>query len=190
MKEMQIIASGITTLDDARYFAAMGADWIGLDFTKLSVDEIKTIAEWIVGPKIFVEITDAREELLFEITQKMRLHGICIPLETNPPSWYEGKVIRRTDFSLSMKKDMHPGQTIMLCMNSIPGDDQATDTLHSIASERSCWVDIGNNPSPAILIPWLNKLSVQGIVIRVDAKNAAGEPDYADYDLIFDAIGN
>ncbi len=57
---MKLIAIAINNLTDARYFAAAGCDWIGFDMSAespLTVDHIAAFAEWVEGPKMFLDVT-------------------------------------------------------------------------------------------------------------------------------------
>jgi len=55
MLKYKVKASKVTHLTDARYFAAMGVHWLGIDLDSLThpVQEFKEITEWVEGP-IFV----------------------------------------------------------------------------------------------------------------------------------------
>lgn len=58
-EKRQVIASGITNLTDARYFAAMGVDWMGFDLRtepRIPVEQMHAIMDWVEGPRWFVEI--------------------------------------------------------------------------------------------------------------------------------------
>ena len=60
MLRTKILAGSLTNLTDARYFAAMGVEWIGFnlnpgDDTFLSPVQVQAIKEWVEGPAIIGE---------------------------------------------------------------------------------------------------------------------------------------
>lgn len=64
---MKLIATDITNLTDARYFAARGAHMIGFNTTLSTPDEINAIKEWVDVPEFFLHLPDnASAELIWE----------------------------------------------------------------------------------------------------------------------------
>ncbi len=61
MLKTKIIASNISNLTDARYYAAWYVDWLGFDLrmasqNKIALEEVKAMKEWIEGPEIVGEL--------------------------------------------------------------------------------------------------------------------------------------
>jgi len=58
-EHIRVKAGAITHLTDARYFAAMGVYWLGIDIDSLAhpVQEYQEIKDWVEGPVILPEST-------------------------------------------------------------------------------------------------------------------------------------
>lgn len=66
MSKNQILARNISHLTDARYFAAMGIDWMSLTLTEdpNSFAKWHTLREWISGVKLAAELKSDSESLI------------------------------------------------------------------------------------------------------------------------------
>ena len=72
MQNVKIKASQINNLTDARYFAALGVEWIGFKLDLSSDDRVEPalfhgIRSWIEGPKIVAEIGKTPISLFSEV---------------------------------------------------------------------------------------------------------------------------
>ena len=94
MAQTQLIVHGVTSLEEARYFAAMGADWIGFQADGLPLERIRSISSWVVGPRTFIEFESAGEDDLFQADQQLQPDGMMLPAGEFPP-WYQGVRIHR-----------------------------------------------------------------------------------------------
>jgi len=61
MLKTKVIASNISNLTDARYYAARYVDWLGFDLrtasqNKMALEEVKAMKEWIEGPVVVGEL--------------------------------------------------------------------------------------------------------------------------------------
>jgi hypothetical protein len=76
-----ILVRHITHLTDARYFAAMGVDWISmrLDADPKSFMRWHSIKEWVEGLKLMAEVASGDEELLARVIIDARPDGIILP---------------------------------------------------------------------------------------------------------------
>ena len=93
---MQIVAKGITNLTDARYFAAVGASWMGFDLTpgsRVSLQEVIAIAEWVEGPRIFVDVRGLDENQITRIVVELEPHGLLLDETANSIANFAGKQI-------------------------------------------------------------------------------------------------
>ncbi len=179
-KTLLRIATGITTLDEARYFAAMGMDWLGFDADRMPMQEISAIADWVVGPQCFVEIDAIDPDLLFEISQKDRFTGICVAADIEVPEWYSGLVIRR--MTASMGTTTYRRDIVLL---PVPGDGLSEHFRNTLEEERAthkCWVEISANEK--IVLSTLADLPVDGIAMRC----VPGAETFEHYDAMLDAI--
>jgi hypothetical protein len=186
-KTLQIIVTGITTLDEARYFAAMGADWIGFNAHQLSAAEIKEIADWVVGPKMFIEMDVIQEDLLFEISNKNQLNGICLPYDQDVPAWYTGSSIRRIYFP--SKKELLSESNfdvLLLQLEKILNEERDLDALRHICMNHTCWIEADSTDMSITKL--CEKLPVNGIVIRCNEESKNHSDGYAQYDMFFEEM--
>lgn len=184
-QHIQIIIAGISTLDEARYFSAMGADWLGFDASVLSADELKTIAEWVVGPKFFVEVVEGQEELLFEISNKLQLHGVCIPIAASIP-FHEGLIIRVVELPLQENGLMHLHEaSLLIKVSSTEEVTHALDVLGDVCSKNTCWIEYDIHQDDAFQL--FNQLACDGIVIRAGVSKDQTD-DFSLYDTFFEKL--
>ncbi len=71
MLTRRVIAADITNLTDARYFAARGIDYLMFDLSKISLDKILEIKEWVEGPAVVLLIDDTSISLVEEAILKL-----------------------------------------------------------------------------------------------------------------------
>ncbi len=81
---MLIKASGITSLTDARYFAAREADFLGFNLEEntegyLDPMYMKAIREWVEGPRIVGEFTHAPLSYVREAAAFFGLDAVQVP---------------------------------------------------------------------------------------------------------------
>ena len=96
---MQLIAISINNLTDARYFAAAGCDWIGFDMSRdspLTIDHIVAFAEWVEGPKLFIDTTGRDSPFVEKLIETLKPDGLL----------YDGAIPR--DFS-GFRIEHYPG---------------------------------------------------------------------------------
>jgi len=185
--QIQIIAAGITTLDEARYFAAMGVDWLGFNILHLPVDDIKTISDWVVGPNVFVELSELEGDQLFEITNKMQLHGICLPQLCGLPEWYHGRIIRHLQFPPTESELIAMGDaTLWLTFPLVSEGLENTDTLNSLCQSHTCWIEYDLNLMSTSEICKI--ASNFGIVLRCQESTGSVENTYEGYEQFFDEM--
>ncbi len=83
----KVKAGGVTNLTDARYFNALGVDWIGFNLDVLSDDSIslkdaKAIKEWLFEPKIVVECGHHQDKTeLVYLANELAVEAIQIDCE-------------------------------------------------------------------------------------------------------------
>jgi hypothetical protein len=159
----QLIATGIRTLHDARYFAAMGASWIGFDLSVMSIDEFNAISEWVVGPLTFVELQSAEAHELHELTQKTGIKGVSVPLSVEVPEGFEGIVIRRSDMA-DIGEPLPSSAIVVITLSSGEVQADTIELLTAFCTTHSCWVEVA--VSDLSFLSTLRDISPQGIVIR------------------------
>ena len=74
--KVQVIASNITNLTDARYFAAYGVQYILFDLTEINIAGIKEIVDWVSGPKTLLLFSADHVNLIDEAVLKLEPYAI------------------------------------------------------------------------------------------------------------------
>lgn len=88
MLRTKILAGSITNLTDARYFAAMGVEWMGFnlnpgDETFMPPVQVQAIKEWVEGPAILGEFNLQSAEEIDTIASDLELDGIQVGMFTS-----------------------------------------------------------------------------------------------------------
>jgi len=78
MNRNQILVRNIKHLTDARYFAAMGVDWMSMELNTEETSFMRwhTFRDWVEGVKLAAEITTVDEMLLAKVIIDAKPHGI------------------------------------------------------------------------------------------------------------------
>lgn len=89
---MIIKAGSVKNLTDARYFAAKGAHWLGLNVEPdeqgaLGLFTAKSIISWIEGINIVGEFNNLTPQQVYHLAEELDLDGIQIPAWKNPADY-------------------------------------------------------------------------------------------------------
>ena len=78
MSQNPILVRNIHHLTDARYFAAMGIDWMSMELSEdpLSFQKWHSVQEWISGVKMAAEITSIDESVIARTIIDVKPEGI------------------------------------------------------------------------------------------------------------------
>lgn len=178
---MKIIANGIANLTDARYFAAMGVDWIGFNLglnSPLTIEHVMAFANWVEGPKFFLDVRGRIETEIAEMLGNFQAAGLL------------------SDARTSLQH--YAGKTIGTLKNG-DGVDSSTDTLiytleqwqqdatpgNSIVVEE-VWVEISNVEEFENLKGSIEMIS--GIVVSGGDEQKVGIKSYDDLDELFEFV--
>ena len=71
MLKRSVIASEITNLTDARYFAARGVDYLLYDLNQINVNDVMAIMEWVEGVKSLVLFDEENIHLIEEAIMQL-----------------------------------------------------------------------------------------------------------------------
>jgi hypothetical protein len=112
MNKHPILIRNITHLTDARYFAAMGVDWMTMELNNEPTSFMKwhTLKDWVAGVKLAAEIDITDEMLLAKtiidaIPDGIVVHNI-IPIELSPDIqvFYDAQSLEGIDFPVNNLK--------------------------------------------------------------------------------------
>lgn len=202
---MLIKASRITNLTDARYFAAKEVDFLGFNLEEgtegyLDPMYMKAIREWVEGPKIVGEFSNAplayvREAASFfgldavqigakESNKLADLEGLAILLEVpeghlSDPSFFRAAAPYASFFLIKANSaDMPP-----------PEDVQAgyLQLLKSICAEYP--VLLQTDASEAYLVDLLETVRPSGLSIIGGEEEKVGVKSFDEIEAVFEALG-
>lgn len=176
MTKPEIIAWNVLSLNEARYFAAMGIDWICFNSLRFSPDDLKTITDWVVGPHFVIHLHEEQPDYLFELTSKVRIDGICVKEKMKVPEWYMGQIITEKNWPIEGE---HKTGEIWLFRN-IREIDSAIHPNQSLL--HPFWIELQSEYMPSSLI------DPDGVVINCELHRIQGETDYASLDKIFEEM--
>lgn len=103
-----ILAVNLNNLSDVRYFAAMGADYLGFSLADLRVEEVSALVNWVEGPAVLL---DLREETR-NIAQWLTMAQAVLVNHYEP-----GKYPEKTVFS-AFNPPFHPQGNYILSIHS------------------------------------------------------------------------
>jgi phosphoribosylanthranilate isomerase len=105
MLRTKILAGSITNLTDARYFAAMGVEWMGFnlnpgDDSFMPPVQVQAIKEWVEGPAILGKFNMQSAEEIQKLSTDLDLDAIQIGMFT------EVETLRAVETSLPVIKEI------------------------------------------------------------------------------------
>lgn len=186
MYKTKIYASRVTNLSDARYFAAMGVDYLGIPLDAgLNTDTIKELFDWVEGPEFIGEITGIQS--LPDIGSTIEILGLN-KMATNP--FYTDTIsenisiiheILFEDCVVSEEEIVLKFQDPILEINK--SDEQK---LHDIIDANRVWLYIDGDHNEINQI--IEKYNPHGIVLIGGEEEKVGFKSFDEIDLIFDLL--
>lgn len=176
-----LCAAGVTTLDEARYFSAMGADWIGFDVRHVSAEQIRSMMSWVAGPRVFVEWDATWPGDLSAFLSTTEAHGVAVRESLSFPGTFDGVVMCIADHD-----DAHAAERPLQCDVLIVRVGETTDAIHlpEWMDDRVYWIETDWHMTQVQTV--LDTLRPHGVVIRCIP---AGEEDvFAYYDAIIETV--
>lgn len=174
-RQTEIIASGIANLTDARYFAAMGVQWMTFDLRddpRPSPELMHAIMDWVEGPDWLIEI-DRYPGL-------PPIEGIAGYIVDHPETT---GITREQIYVRSTSADDFVAEKTYLDLAG-----QSVEKVSNILTDLSqmdakLWINA--DWTPALLQEALRQEAVSGIVFRGGSEDAVGVKDYDRLDGLF-----
>jgi hypothetical protein len=177
----QIMIRGIQDLTDARYFAAMGVDWLGVPVSAdpKSFATWHALREWVEGPRFAVEFESYDEAVFAKTMIDLNPNGMIIDAQQQFPP-YE-----------TMHQFIHTQH-----LPNMEPDDMHTPIVHMPAHEVA-WLAHGSNVNhimietqwtPAIIKQTLEQGYTGGFCFNTVAPLTTGIRDYADMDEMLEML--
>ncbi len=212
MLKTKILASAIGNLTDARYFAAMGVDWMSFNLNPgtegyLSPTEALAIKEWVEGPQMLgmfdlhsaEEIDLLLKDLGFEALQLGMFSSLetILQIEADVPKIKEIVIEKDTKLETleSQLQDFAPHVSHFILNFEKAAwkktDWQGhphfnTDSLQELCSNYPMILAV--DFSPEEMLECLDLFPIQGFLVKGGAEEKVGFKSYDELDEIFDAL--
>ncbi|GLR18993.1 hypothetical protein [Portibacter lacus] len=184
MLKTKVIASSVSNLTDARYFAAWGVDFMGFDLNVVSIPQANAFKNWISGPEIigefssvdsFDQISSASEEIGLDYIQ---LDPLC------PADWvFDKPTIREIILENGIPG---PGTYILRSENPAFDLENEMDRIKEICAASTCYLDL--NIAPDEYEHVLTTVKPEGIVLRGGEEDKVGFKSFDELDEIMEVL--
>ena len=193
MQKPKVFAKNINNLTDARYFAAMGVDFIGFELSASNAEAVqpnlvKQIKEWVAGPEIIGCFNGFEtEQAIRELIRNADLDGLCF--ETFAPDSLIDSLNNELIFK-EVKAQLIGDLTFNSNNNLIINYDEISE-LSMISSQFpeifdfAVWLD-----GPMDLSFFESELlkQIEGIVLKGGDEEKTGFKSFDELDIIFEQI--
>lgn len=184
MLKTKVIASSISNLTDARYFAAWGVEAIGFDLNTVSAAQVHAFKDWISGPKVIGEFSSTQgREAIENASKTLGLDLIQLDVFA-PKEWhFSTKVLREV-----IVENTIPEEGAYILKSENPGFDLNSNLslLKSFCSIAECYLDL--NLALADYTTVLTEVLPAGIVLRGGAEEKVGFKSYDELDEIMEVL--
>jgi phosphoribosylanthranilate isomerase len=193
----QIIVTGVSNLTDARYFAAMGVQWMGFPLTgetALNATQVMAIKDWVEVPKYFVEIAPDQQHDIADIIGILEIDAVVT--ELLPKAVSQEVIWRRKIRTEELSAPTLPGhmeQVILLDMTAeedaqkmILEDEKLTSALGAICAGHRIWLAM--DWTPESLPEFIEKVRPAGVVLEAGDEEIIGVKSYTGLDRIFSIL--
>ena len=211
MLKTRIKASHITNLTDARYFAALGVEWLNFSLDPASQNfilpqELKAIKGWVEGPKIVGEFGMQEIEDIVQSVLLLQLDEIQVGpfFETtklreriSQPIHQELIVETLSDLSsLAKQVEKHSAYIDYFVINfakngiswaALSAEPDALSKLQALAAQHSVIVAFAELQAGK-LSSILDQVVPYGLQLSGGAEEKTGVKSYDDLDAIFDQL--
>ncbi len=184
MLSTKVIASSISNLTDARYFAAWGVDAVGFDLQSISAMQVNAFKEWISGPRVIGQFSSAQEHsAIQDFSDRLALDYIQLDALA-PSDWKFNKPIiqelvfetwKTTSAEIYILKSSDPNFSI----------DKHLDKLHEICKRAKCYLDLGLGVED---LKYLDTIQAEGIILRGGDEEKVGFKSFDELDDIMEVL--
>ena len=207
--QYKLKAGGVSNLTDARYFNAMGTDWIGfnmdvLDDSSISLKEAQAIKGWLFEPNIVIECGHHQDkvELIYLANE---LHAAAVQIDIDHSLLEEDHflypIILKTNFDdlqhIKLKRALRSGLDIEVILIKADEKDFNWDNFKSgIKSKQKSIEKLMRDYEVIIDLPFkkewfleaLELLQPSGIHVQAEAEDEPGLSKVDEYDEFLSLI--
>jgi len=183
LNRIKIIASSISNLTDARYFAAWAVEALSFDLEIVDRDEYFAIKDWVEGVKIFIETNDEFSDI--EIHEA---DGIIYLLDDNAHNQDILSSQTKVSAALPILKKLSFVEGQILRHGPEWHQLQDDTKLYHIkfAKDNNCFLDLPLSVNK--LREYAEADLIYGLVLRGGDEEKVGFKSYDELDEIFDIV--
>mgnify|MGYP001186325239 CR=1 FL=1 len=194
MLQTKVKISKVNNLTDARYFAAMGADFLGFccnTGTEMycSPQRIKEITEWVEGPQFVLEFDGWQHESdIKSLLTSTSGHAVHFGAFATYSGDFGVPVFK--DFILENVEDADLNGVTFPVVRSEKKYTQLSEKeinkLNTLTKSQNYFLDIGFEAEGLLEI--LDKIPVYGIILRGGEEEKVGVKSFEELDKIFEFL--
>jgi len=186
-----IFADQLTNLTDARYFAAMGIDYISFNLSPsqpgfVSAGFVKQIGDWLSGPEIIGNFNAfEKDDFITKMIEECTLKGVCLEAfgEHNFINDFpKFPTFIRLNTEIARQVNVEENSRIILSFQKL---EEAVAIKKEILSEHQVFLDGPIYPEMIDLALFSN---FHGIVIKGGEEEKIGYKSFDQLDEIFEKI--
>ena len=183
------VIAKINSLTEARYFAAMGVDWLSFYLdpvfpNNIELDVAKDIIEWVQGPKILGAFNGMPIEEVFKIAEDIGLHGLAIgPHYDNVPET-DLELIWYLNLDEARKTDVG-----MVDMGTLFWQDLADnkrEKVLALAANTKLYIQINVTAHNAMIM--VESMGLEGIVVGGGSEEVVGMQSFEKMDELLSSL--
>jgi len=189
MLNIKIKASQVNNLTDARYFAALGVDYLGfnLDLShdeRLSPELFHAIKEWVEGPKVVAEINKTPLDLLLELYNEKDFDLV----QSLNPIDNQDNLIKITPHSLEDLNALLPSEIYVLDFSNIDETHlyESADQLASICNRLNLIIPLPVDEKYHDVL--IQKIKPYGIEVKGGMEEKVGFKSFDELDAFFEKM--
>lgn len=187
-----VIATEVTNLTDARYFAAWGVDAMSFCIdphhdTFMAAEAIKEIIDWVEGPRYLSYIPSIDIDASVAETHKsIGLDGVMIGAYTDSNAAIDVSPRVYQEYFLTENTQPVEESLLIVKLNAELSQDRQIELLNALAESNEVYVDGIQGKDQ--LDELLKKTSIKGIVLRGGAEEKVGFKSYDELDELFEYL--
>ena len=194
MLKPKVYAAEVTNLTDARYFAAMGVDYLGFCCNEdhpsyIRTERIKEIMEWVEGPQAVLEflLPTSFEEIQGKLDE-IPLNTLHLGLESGLNKMNDCKIfqdiILGKDIGIILSKDNF---CVLKAENTFSDfTDMERAHFEIITENYNCFIDFSYLLDSVLDI--IKEYKVYGIVLRGGPEDITGVKSFEFYEPFFELV--
>lgn len=185
MNRIKIIASSISNLTDARYFAAWAVDALSFDLNKIDRDEYFAIKDWVEGVNILLETKEEFSDLDIHEADGI-IYIIDRDIQDQDVLSSQTKV--SASLNILQKLSFKEGHIMRAGYEWHQLDQEDQLKWIKFGKQHNCFLDLPLKI--ADLEKYANSDLIYGLVLRGGDEEKVGFKSYDELDQIFDIMEN